>query len=277
MRLLKTIEGLRCYLAQLRQGQPIDDPDQVAAARLTVGLVPTMGALHPGHISLIRRAKGENDRVVVSIFVNPLQFGPREDLERYPRRLEADRQICEAEGVDVVFAPAAEALYPSETHDSSEPNNSNGLEPFQVLPPKAMLQTLCGEFRPGHFEGVATVVTKLLNLIRPDRAYFGRKDAQQLAILRQLIVDLNLPGEIVPCKTVREADGLAYSSRNQYLQPQERQQAAGLYRSLQEAEARFRRGDRDRIALINAVKTCLDAYPLLQAEYIELVHPHTLV
>lgn len=268
MQLLKTVEGLRCYLAQIRQSQTFEDPDNPFPVRLTLGLVPTLGALHPGHLSLIQRARRENDRVIVSIFVNPLQFGPNEDLDRYPRPLEHDQQLCLAEGVDVIFAPTVNALYAT---DRVQPDKVT-----QVIPPPAMAAVLCGQFRPNHFEGVATVVTKLLNLVQPDRAYFGRKDAQQLAILRRLAVDLNLPGEIVPCQIVRDADGLAYSSRNQYLTPEERQQAPGLYRSLTAAAQLFKSGEHDRTALINRVKTALTQYPALRPEYIDLVHPRTL-
>ncbi|MEO0534144.1 MAG: bifunctional pantoate--beta-alanine ligase/(d)CMP kinase [Cyanobacteria bacterium P01_A01_bin.123] len=268
MQLLKTVEGLRCYLAQIRQSQLIEDPANSFSAPLTLGLVPTMGALHPGHLSLIQRARRENDRVVVSIFVNPLQFGPNEDLGHYPRPLDQDQQLCETEGVDVIFAPTVEAFYKTEGGQLDQIT--------QVIPPPAMTEVLCGSFRPGHFEGVATVVTKLLNLVQPNRTYFGRKDAQQLAILRRQAADLNLPGEIIPCQIVREADGLAYSSRNQYLTSDERQQAPGLYHSLNVAESLFKTGERDRMALINSVKTALAQYPALRLEYVDLVHPRTL-
>mgnify|MGYP001791150550 CR=1 FL=1 len=191
MRVLKTVEALTCWRAQT-----------VGA----VALVPTMGALHEGHLSLISRARRANDRVVVSIFVNPLQFGPNEDLDRYPRTLAADVAQCEAAGVDVIFAPTVAGLYGTTPADQQ----------VTVVPPPDMVNQLCGRSRPGHFEGVATVVTKLLNLVRPHRAYFGQKDAQQLAIIRRLVKDLNLPGQVIGCAIVRSQSGLALSSRNRY-------------------------------------------------------------
>jgi pantoate ligase/cytidylate kinase len=223
-----------------------------------------MGALHAGHLSLIQRARQENKLVVVSIFVNPLQFGPNEDFSRYPRMLERDRSFCETAGVDVLFAPTAEEM---------------GVIPSiltHVQPPKPMLSGLCGAFRPGHFEGVATIVTKLLNLVQPDRAYFGQKDAQQLAIIQQLVQDLNLPVKIVPCPIVRELNGLAMSSRNQYLSDEEKEGAAMLYQGLSKAEQLFRSGERLSATLIQAVKSELAKVPVLQPEYIELVNPKTL-
>ena len=257
MQLFKTVAGLRCYLSRLRSG-PLD----------VVGLVPTMGALHAGHLSLIQRARLENDWVVVSIFVNPLQFGPSEDFQTYPRRLDLDFQLCEQAGVNAVFAPDAEELYG---------RYRSAMALTQVLPPAAMLSELCGQSRPGHFSGVATVVTKLFNIVQPNRAYFGQKDAQQVAILQQLVIDLNLPVELVACPIVREPDGLALSSRNQYLTPDQRQQASLLYRGLQQAERRFRAGATFRSELLDAVKQELQCSPILQPEYIDLVHPETLL
>ncbi|MEL6137821.1 MAG: bifunctional pantoate--beta-alanine ligase/(d)CMP kinase [Cyanobacteria bacterium J06626_23] len=251
MRLLKTVEGLGCWRRQVSG---------------TVGLVPTMGALHEGHLSLMARARKANDLVVVSIFVNPLQFGPNEDLARYPRPLAADAAQCRAAGVDVVFAPEVTSLY----------GQSLTGQFFNVVPPSAMTRRLCGQSRPGHFEGVATVVTKLLNLVRPHRAYFGQKDAQQLAIIRRLVRDLNLPGQIVGCPTVRSQSGLALSSRNQYLSPSELQQAAILYQALSAAQALFKAGVRSHQPLIQTVIETLKTAPALKSEYIELVHPDTL-
>ncbi|MCY7283469.1 MAG: pantoate--beta-alanine ligase, partial [Cyanobacteria bacterium CAN_BIN43] len=194
MRLFTTIAGLRCYLETNH-----------SRVKQSTGLVPTMGALHTGHMSLIHRARNENDRLIVSIFVNPLQFAPNEDFQHYPRDLEADSALCEAAGVDAIFAPDSAELYP------------RGKEAItQVIPPGAMMTGLCGRSRPTHFQGVATVVTKLLNIIQPDRAYFGLKDAQQFAILRRVTADLNLPVEMIGCPIVREPSGLALSSRNQY-------------------------------------------------------------
>jgi pantoate ligase / CMP/dCMP kinase len=231
----------------------------------SLGFVPTMGALHPGHLSLIDRARWENTVTVASIFVNPLQFGPTEDLEKYPRTIERDRQLCERAGVDVLFIPAAVEL---------------GITPDRpmtaVVPPDSMTNVLCGRSRVGHFQGVATIVTKLLNLVQPDRAYFGLKDAQQLAILRRIIADLNLPTEAIGCPIVREVSGLAYSSRNQYLNSDEKKQASVLYRSLRQAERAFRQGDRQAIQLLDRVKAEFATMSEIQLEYVELVHPETM-
>jgi pantoate ligase / CMP/dCMP kinase len=229
-----------------------------------------MGALHGGHLSLIQRARRENDRVIVSIFVNPLQFGPQEDFHNYPRMLDADRHWCEQAGVDAIFAPSALELYGTISFTTHQGNLT------QVVPPAAMMAELCGRSRPGHFQGVATVVTKLLNLVQPDRAYFGQKDAQQLAILQQVVADLNIPVEIVPCPTVREADGLALSSRNQYLTPDQRSQAPVLYRALQQAEQIFRQGHTDRLRLISTAKDAIATVPDIQLDYVDLVHPTTM-
>ena len=261
VRLFSTIAGLRCALSHYRQTS-----EQVL---LSIGLVPTMGALHAGHLSLIQRARRENDVVVVSIFVNPLQFGPNEDLHRYPQHPERDRQLCQEAGVDFIFAPAVAELYGDE-------DARDGAVVTQVMPPTAMIQHLCGRRRPGHFEGVATVVTKLLNIVQPHRAYFGQKDAQQLALVRRLVADLNVPVEICGCPIVREPSGLAYSSRNQYLSDDERQQATVLYRSLQKAADRFHQGDRASSVLIQTVQDELDTEPAVQPEYVDLVHPHTI-
>ncbi|MEO1591716.1 MAG: bifunctional pantoate--beta-alanine ligase/(d)CMP kinase [Cyanobacteria bacterium J06632_22] len=255
MRVLKTVEGLTCWRAQ---------------ATGTVGLVPTMGALHEGHLSLISQARRANTCVVVSIFVNPLQFGPNEDLDRYPRTLAADVAQCEAAGVDVIFAPTAAGLYGTET----QPIDA---QPLKVVPPTEMVNRLCGASRPGHFEGVATVVTKLLNLVRPHRAYFGQKDAQQLAIIRRLVQDLNLPGQVVGCPIVRSQSGLALSSRNRYMNEPELQQAAILYQALSAAKAKFKAGVRSRQPLIQAAIEALQTAPALQTEYLDLVHPDTLI
>lgn len=234
-----------------------------------MGLVPTMGALHKGHLSLIHRARRDNDLVVVSIFVNPLQFGPNEDLDAYPRTLDLDASLCHAAGVDCIFAPAPLDLYGADFKDA------NAL--FSVVPPPALTRQLCGPFRPGHFEGVATVVTKLLSLIRPQRAYFGQKDAQQLAIIRRLVHDLNLPGAVIGCPTVREADGLALSSRNKYLNGQERQQAVILYRGLRRAKQKFiAAGVRSQHSLTRIVFEYLETAPDVVPQYIELVNPYTL-
>ncbi len=258
MRLFTTIAGLRCYLERHRSGKE-------------VGLVPTMGALHAGHFSLIERARCENDIVIVSIFVNPLQFGPAEDFQQYPRQLEEDRQRCEQLGVDAIFAPTVVELYGNRL-----PNSEIGAELTQVIPPASMISVLCGRSRQGHFQGVTTVVTQLLNLVQPERAYFGQKDAQQLAIVRRLVEDLNLPVAIIACPIVREESGLAYSSRNQYLTQSQKAQAPILFRALQQAKKAFQSGDRDRSILIETVKSELASVSDIKVEYVELVHPTTL-
>jgi pantoate ligase / CMP/dCMP kinase len=223
-----------------------------------IGLVPTMGALHIGHRRLIDRSIADNDITIVSIFVNPLQFAPHEDFDRYPRQLEIDRQFCTAAKVDAIFAPQADVM---------------GINSVmtQVLPSHSMIGGLCGRSRLGHFQGVATIVTKLLNIIRPDRAYFGEKDAQQLAIIHRLVEDLNIPVEIIDCPTVREDSGLAYSSRNQYLSAPEKEQATVIYRSLTLAAAEYDRGQTDATAILELVKTELATVPALEIEYVELV------
>jgi pantoate ligase/cytidylate kinase len=269
VQLFKTIAGLRSYLASRRRESPGADEAAQQDGRL-LGLVPTMGALHAGHLSLIRRARQETAVVAVSIFVNPLQFGPQEDFHKYPKTLAQDRELCEAAGVDVIFAPSAEELYGG--HSGSRQDILT-----QVIPPQAMMAVLCGPHRPGHFEGVATVVAKLLNIVQPDRAYFGQKDAQQLAILRRMVADLNLQVDLVACPTVREDSGLAMSSRNQYLSPEERSQAASLYRSLHRAEQAFHQGIRNSQELIAIVKEELSTVSAVRPQYVELVHPETMV
>ena len=258
-----TTAALQRYLNQWRAEMP--------HANGTVGFVPTMGALHAGHVSLLKQAKRENALVVASIFVNPLQFGPAEDFQVYPRDRERDRTLCEEAGVDVLFVPEVSELGIPANADAA---NTDPLT--QIVPPPAMTKHLCGRSRQGHFQGVATIVTKLLNLVQPDRAYFGRKDAQQLAILQRVVADLNLPVEIVPCPTVREANGLACSSRNQGLTPEQRDTAALLYRSLQKGAAAFQAGERKNTILIAAVTQSLALEPKLIPEYVELVDPQTL-
>jgi pantoate ligase / CMP/dCMP kinase len=229
----------------------------------SIGFVPTMGALHRGHQSLLDRARHENTLAIVSIFVNPLQFGANEDLDRYPRQLEIDRVICETAGIDALFVPTVASM-----------GLDNSLT--QVIPPATLMSGLCGRTRVGHFQGVATIVTKLLNIVQPDRAYFGEKDAQQLAIVRRIVADLNLPVNVVGCPTVREDTGLALSSRNQYLSPAARTQAAGIYRSLQQAQKLVELGDSSTQAIVAAVKAELSTIPEFNLEYLELVNPHNL-
>lgn len=266
MRLFTTIAGLRAHLDQHRRA-PI--PAEGNTLSCSIGLVPTMGALHVGHLSLIQRARQENGLVIVSIFINPLQFGPQEDFQRYPRTLEADQQLCEQAGVDVIFAPGVTELY-------GEAEGKGTVTLTQVIPPKNMMAVLCGSYRPGHFEGVATVVVKLLNIVHPDRAYFGQKDAQQLAILQRVVRDLNLPIEVIPCPTVREVDGLAMSSRNRYLSMQERSQATVIFHALQTTKQRFQQGIRSRAELIAVAHAVLATVPTLYPQYVELVDPITM-
>jgi pantoate ligase / CMP/dCMP kinase len=276
VRLLTTVAALRCYLGKrlreiqiLEKEQPLNF-DVTNRSKTAVGLVPTMGALHQGHLSLIQRARQENATVIVSIFVNPLQFGPNEDYQRYPRTLNQDRQLCEQAGVDAIFAPSPEDIGVIE-------KNIQESKDTQVIPPSAMISGLCGSSRLGHFQGVATIVTKLFNLVQPDRAYFGQKDGQQLAIIRKLVADLNFPIEIVACPTVRETSGLALSSRNQYLTATQKQQAAVLYRGLQKASAAFRAGERTTKNLIAVVQQEVAMVNSVSVEYIELVEPTTLM
>jgi len=226
------------------------------------GLVPTMGALHEGHISLVSRARAECDHVGVSVFVNPAQFGPGEDLDRYPRDLERDRRLLESLGVDLLWAPSPGTVYPPgyQTWVSVE-DVARGLE---------------GGRRPGHFRGVATVVAKLFNLFSPHRAYFGQKDAQQVAVIRRMARDLDFPVEIVVCPTVRAPDGLALSSRNSYLNPKERAAAAVLFRALSAAGEAFEAGERDAGRLRSIMRSILDGEPLAQVDYVSAAEPETL-
>ncbi|WP_353931011.1 bifunctional pantoate--beta-alanine ligase/(d)CMP kinase [Okeanomitos corallinicola TIOX110] len=276
MRLLTTVAALRCYLRECRKiskvklSENLLLDDQSTWYPTAVGLVPTMGGLHQGHLSLIENARQENSTVIVSIFVNPLQFGPNEDYSHYPRTFEQDQQICEQAGVDAIFLPTPEEMGIPE-------KNIQETHVTQVIPPSGMIEGLCGRYRPGHFQGVATIVTKLFNLVQPDRAYFGQKDGQQLAIIKRLVADLNLPVEIVACPTVREASGLALSSRNQYLTATEKEQATVLFKGLQKAEAAFRAGVRNSSQLIALVWEEIAQVSTISVEYIELVEPTTLM
>ncbi len=228
----------------------------------TLGLVPTMGYLHDGHLALVRRAKAECDHVAVSIFVNPTQFGPNEDLARYPRDLPRDLELLRNEGVDLVFAPTVEEMYP--------PGYSTYVEVENVTAP------LEGARRPGHFRGVATVVCKLFNIVGADRAYFGQKDAQQTVVIRQMARDLNLPIQIVIVPTVREPDGLAMSSRNVYLSREERAAAPVLYRALSLAKDQYDQGERDAGKLRDSMQRMIETEPLAQIEYVSVADPATL-
>lgn len=225
--------------------------------QIKIALVPTMGFLHEGHASLLRKARAENDLVVLSIFVNPIQFGPNEDFERYPRDPEKDLALAEREGVDFVFLPSVEEMYPQPTRTG--------------IKVAGLTDVLCGASRPGHFDGVTTVVGKLLHIVQPDRAYFGQKDAQQVAVIAQMVLDLNFDVEIIPCPIVREADGLALSSRNVYLSAEERQAALVLSRSLLAAQAKA-----DTEANVTAgemlaeLRDSIGAEPLAVIDYVEI-------
>ena len=232
------------------------------AAGKRIGFVPTMGNLHDGHLSLVRIAKKHSDVVVVSIFVNPTQFGPNEDFAAYPRTFAADRALCEAEGVDLVFYPSVPDMYPAGASVSVTEN--------------ALSRTLCGAARPGHFDGVCTVVAKLFNIVLPHVAVFGEKDGQQLRVIRRMVRDLRFPVEIVSGPTARESDGLARSSRNQYLTPEQRPQAVCLRRALDEAERLFAAGERDPRKLVAAMRAVIARAPAAKIDYVEIVDDETL-
>ncbi len=227
----------------------------------SVGLVPTMGYLHEGHKSLIDRAVKENDFVVVSDFVNPTQFGPNEDFESYPRDIKKDAELCEMAGADVVFNPEAEEMYQNQ---------------LTGVTMRGITEHLCGASRPTHFNGVCQVVAKLFNIVAPDRAYFGEKDAQQLMVIKKMVADLNFDIEIVGCPIIRENDGLAKSSRNTYLNAQERQAALCLSRSLKKARKMIEDGERDADAIRNAIREEIEKEPLSKIDYVEVVDLDTL-
>lgn len=245
MKVVKTIKEVREIVSSWRRDG------------LTVGLVPTMGYLHEGHQSLISKSVSENDRTVVSVFVNPIQFGPNEDLEAYPRDLKRDMEAVEAVGGDLIFNPEPAEMYPS--HFTSFIDTTETTE------------LLCGAVRPVHFRGVCTVVGKLFNIVTPDRAYFGQKDAQQLATIRRFVRDLNFGLEIVPCPIVREADGLAKSSRNTYLSPAERKAALILSKSLALGKKAVDEGERDASNVVSIITESLQTEPLARIDYVEVV------
>jgi len=227
-----------------------------------VGLVPTMGALHEGHRALVRTARSQCDRVAVSIFVNPTQFGPQEDFNRYPRSFEQDRNLLEKEGVDFLFAPSVQEMYPA-----------SSLTWVEVA---GLSDRLDGRSRPGHFRGVATVVAKLFHIVEPDLAFFGQKDAAQLAIIRKMVRDLNFPVEIVGCPIVRDADGLAMSSRNAYLSAEQRSSALILNRSLRQVQSAYQDGEHDVAELTGVGKKSVASQPEVRLDYFEIVDPDTL-
>ncbi|AQT69010.1 Pantothenate synthetase [Anaerohalosphaera lusitana] len=250
MRTLTTIEEMRAFVRDARsQGK-------------SIGFVPTMGALHAGHLSLIRRAKEKSDVVVVSIFVNPTQFGPSEDLEAYPRDMAADQQKCRDEQVDAIFAPAVNEMYPQEN--------------LTWVNVESLTDKLCGRSRPGHFRGVTTVCTKLFNIVQPDYAFFGQKDGQQAIVIKRMVADLNMPLQIVVCDTVREPDGLAMSSRNKYLTPEQRQDAPLIYKSLAAARDAVDQGERSTEKVKQTIQSVLAESQEIEPEYINIVDLDTL-
>lgn len=250
-RVAKTVNEVRAFVAAAR------------AARKVVGLVPTMGALHEGHLALMRRAKSECGCVVVSVFVNPTQFGPSEDLERYPRDLDADVRKAGEVGVELVFAPEVETMYPR--------GDATFVEVTGTL-----TEGMCAPHRSGHFRGVTTVCARLFNIVGADRAYFGEKDYQQLQIIKRMARDLNFPLEIVPVATVREADGLAMSSRNAYLSPKEQKVATVIPRALREAREQFAAGEREAGTLVRTVERIVASEPTVTMQYAELRDTETL-
>lgn len=256
MQILSDISELRTALRELRAGG-----DNLTTPR--VGFVPTMGALHAGHRSLGQAARQRCDIVVASIFVNPTQFAPNEDFSRYPRTLEQDCEMLAAEDVDVVFTPTAEAMYPP------------GAATFVDV--EGVSERLDGASRPGHFRGMATVVAKLFHIVQPDFSFFGQKDAAQVAVLRKMVRDLDFPVEIIVCPTVREPDGLAMSSRNRYLSPEERRQALSLSRALQSAQTRADQSEHRASALLQEMRATLHEEPAVRIDYIAVVDPDTLL
>ncbi len=234
---------------------------------LTVGLVPTMGALHAGHLSLIKKAVEKCDRVVVSVFVNPIQFCPGEDLDKYPRTLEADTKLCDDAGVNIVFAPT-----PNEMYGEGQMRTNDFLT--YVIPPFFFVNKLCGKSRVGHFDGVCTVVNKLFNIVQPDYAFFGQKDAQQLIIIKKMVKDLNIPVEIVPCPIVREESGLALSSRNKYLSEEDKIQALALSKILNNIKSCYKKGITNADALKETAFSFLNEHHEL--EYLEFMNENDL-
>jgi len=250
MNLLTTIEAMRSASRAAK------------TAGKRVGFVPTMGALHEGHLSLVRSAKAQCDVVATSIFVNPTQFGPNEDFSKYPRAFERDRELFAKEGVELLFAPAVEEMYPA------------GAVTYVTV--EGMSERLCGKSRPGHFRGVTTVVCKLFNIVEPDIAFFGQKDAAQVAIIRRMVRDLDIPVEIAVCPIVREADGLAMSSRNTYLDLQQRKAALVLYRSLQKVKREFESGESNAAKLAEQGRKLFAQEPSVRLDYLEIVAPDNL-
>lgn len=250
MKVVKTIKEVRDLVKSWKQ-----EGNEIA-------LVPTMGYLHNGHKSLMDRARQENGKVVVSIFVNPIQFGPNEDFSTYPRDLEHDMAVCESAGVDLIFAPEADEMYTKEF--------------CSFVGMSILTEELCGKSRPTHFQGVCTVVSKLFHIVTPDRAYFGQKDAQQLAIIKRMVIDLSMDVEVIGCPIVREEDGLAMSSRNTYLSEEERKAALVLSQSLAFAEAFVARGERRASEILDEMKKLIELEPLAKIDYVEAVDVLTM-
>jgi pantoate--beta-alanine ligase len=250
MKLVKTVREVRQELGPVRR------------RGVTVGFVPTMGYLHEGHVSLMRKSVEECGFTVVSIFVNPTQFGPGEDYDRYPRDLERDLAVCESVGVDLVFAPSASEMY--------EPDACTRVSV------SGLTENLCGRSRPGHFDGVTTVVCKLFNIVGPDRAYFGQKDAQQAAVIRRMVRDLNMPVDVIETPTVREPDGLAMSSRNVYLPPEQRKAALSLYQSLMTAADMIEKGERSAARIRERMIEIIRSSGLADLDYVEIVDAGSL-
>jgi pantoate--beta-alanine ligase len=251
MLIVETIADLRNSVADMRRSGK------------SIGFVPTMGYLHEGHASLLVQAKAECDETVLSIFVNPLQFGPNEDFERYPRNIEHDMEIARQCNISLVFCPSVSEMYPDKIKT--------------IVSVSGLTERLCGASRPGHFDGVATVVLKLLNQVQPDKIYMGLKDYQQVLVVTQMVRDLNMPVEVIPCPIVRESDGLAKSSRNVYLSPQERQSALILYNTLQRLAQQVEQGERDVNLLRNLAVSSITAKSLVRIDYVEILESRTLL
>lgn len=250
MRIIETVADMKAVIKSQKQSGK------------SIGLVPTMGYLHQGHISLVKHSTAENDFTVVSIFVNPTQFGPNEDFDKYPRDLEKDLKLAQQAGVDIIFAPSVKEMYP---------------ESYKTyVAVEGITEVMCGKSRPGHFRGVTTVVTKLFNIITPTKAYFGQKDAQQVAVIKQMVKDLNMNLEIITCPIIREADGLAMSSRNVYLNSEERKAALILSQSLLNAQKLVDSGERSKEKLYKSIFEQISSESLANIEYIEIVDADTL-
>jgi pantoate--beta-alanine ligase len=250
MQVIRSIESIRRAVSKAK------------SAGQRVGFVPTMGALHEGHLALIRRCRKENNLVVLSIFINPAQFDPGEDFTRYPREQKKDKKLAKAEKVDIIFYPSIKTMYPKGY--------------LTYIDAGKLAEALCGRFRPGHFRGVSTVVGKLLNIVAPDVLYLGQKDAQQVVVIRRMVSDLNFPVAVEVCRTVREPDGLALSSRNRYLSTAQRREAAVIYRALKEAKARARHGERNAHALVRSICSKILSESSGAVEYVACVHADTL-